>query len=266
MHNHEAPRTEIRVVLERLRARQPEIETAILARVQAMSGSAKSEDVKHQVELHATVLALVDYALSGLEHGEERSDPIPSVAVAQVRRAARNGVSMDAIVLCYIAGHRLLGEYISDEADRSGLPGHASRQLRRIQESLLEHLVEAIANEHRREVMRVGRSTAQRRRRLVQRLLAGEHIGTGQLDYVLDDAWHVGVIASGVGPSRSSAAWLMALAVNSCSCCVTRRLHGHGSVGTGSSLFLTSNASCPTSGRSCHWRSASRRRGSTAGA
>jgi len=148
-------------LVKRLRARQPEIEAAILVHVRASYGSTGSEDAEYQAGLGAAVAAVVDYALTGIEQGEEWSGPIPSAAITQARRAARNGVNLDTLVLRCIAGHRLLGEFVMDDADRSGYSSHAHalRQLHRTQESLLERLTAAVASEHRREVERMGRST-----------------------------------------------------------------------------------------------------------
>jgi hypothetical protein len=191
-------------LVKRLRGRQPEIAAAILVHVRALYGSTGSEDTEYQAGLSAAVAAVVDYALTGIEQGEEWSGPIPSAAITQARRAARNGVNLDTLVLRYIAGHRLLGEFVMDEADRSGYSGHgnALRQLRRTQESLLERLTAAVAGEHRQEVERMGRSTEQCRRELVQKLLDGEPIDTAQLDYHFD-VWHLGMIATGTGAEKA---------------------------------------------------------------
>lgn len=191
-------------LVKRLRGRQPEIAAAILVHVRALYGSTGSEDTEYQAGLSAAVAAVVDYALTGIEQGEEWSGPIPSAAITQARRAARNGVNLDTLVLRYIAGHRLLGEFVMDEADRSGYSSHshALRQLRRTQESLLERLTAAVAGEHLQEVERMGRSTEQCRRELVQKLLDGEPIDTAQLDYHFD-VWHLGMIATGTGAEKA---------------------------------------------------------------
>ena len=188
-----------------MRARHPEIEAAILARVRAVSGSVGIEDAEYQAAQSSTVAAVVDYSLTCIERDEEWSEPIPSAATAQARRAARNGVSLDTIVRRYIAGHRLLGEFIGDEADNSGLSSHGSalRHLCRTQEALLERLTATIANEYNQERERVAHSTEQRRRELVQKLLAGEPVDTSALGYEFDDAWHLGVIATGARAEKA---------------------------------------------------------------
>jgi PucR C-terminal helix-turn-helix domain/GGDEF-like domain len=192
-------------VVTRLRLRHSAIEEVIFARIRdpASFGSVGSEDAEYLAGLRATVAAVVDYVLTGIEQGEAWSGPIPSVAVAQARRAARCGVSLNTLVLRYIAGHRLLGEFVKDEADRAGYSshGHALHQLRRAQESLLERLTAAITSEHQRERERMERSPEQCRREFVQKLLAGEPVDSAGLDYELD-AWHLGLIAAGAGAEK----------------------------------------------------------------
>lgn len=183
----------------RLRLRHSAIEEVIFARIcDPAFGSTGSEDAEYLAGLRATVVAVVDYVFTGIEHGEDWSGPIPLAAVAQARLAARRGVSLDTLVLRYIAGHRLLGEFIKDEADCAGYSshGHALHQLRRAQESLLERLTTVIAGEHRQERERMERSPEQCRGELVQKLLAGQPVDSAALDYKFD-VWHLGMIATG---------------------------------------------------------------------
>lgn len=190
----------------RLRLRHAAIEEVIFDRIcdPVSFGSAGSEDAEYLSGLRATVVAVIDYVLTGIELGEDQAGPIPSVAVAQARRAARSGVSLNTLVLRYIAGHRLLGEFVNDEADRAGYSshGHALHHLRRAQESLLERVTAAIASEYQRERQLMERSPEHCRRELVRKLLAGEPGDYTGLDYELD-VWHVGLIATGADADRA---------------------------------------------------------------
>jgi hypothetical protein len=185
-------------VVMRLRSRHAAIEEVIFDHVRdpVSFGSAGSDDAEYLAGLRETVVAVVDYVLTGIEQGEEWVGPIPLVAVVQARRAARFGVSLDTLVLRYIAGHRLLGEFVNDGAGYSSY-GHALHQLRRTQESLLERLTASIAREYQQERERMERSPEQWRRELVQKLLAGEQVNATTLDYDFD-GWHLGMIATGV--------------------------------------------------------------------
>jgi PucR C-terminal helix-turn-helix domain/GGDEF-like domain len=194
-------RTEL---IARLRARMPEIEDAIFARVRALSEPHEAEDAELIAGLRAAVTEVVDYGLRSIEHGEEWSEPVPAAATAQARRAARYGVRLDTILRRYAAGDRLLGEFIMDEADR--FPSRALRQVLRAQGSHVDRLMAAVAAEYLGEHERIRRSPVQRLAERVQRLLAGDgSVDTADLDYELD-AWHVGVIASGAHAERAARA------------------------------------------------------------
>jgi hypothetical protein len=130
----------------------------------------------------------------------EWSGPLPSAAGVQARRAARYGVSLDAVLRRYAAGDRLLADFVMDEADR--FPSHALRQVLRMQGSVLDRLMASIATEYADEVDRASRSPEQRRAERVQRLLAGAPAGSAELDYELN-AWHMGIIATGAKPAEA---------------------------------------------------------------
>lgn len=182
-----------------LRAREREIEDAIFARVSGMFTPVPGEDADYAKGLRATVAAAVNLSLTEMEGPAELPAPIPSVAIAQAHRAARRNVSVDTMLLRYIAGHRVLGAFVMDEAHRSRLAsnGPVLRHLRTTQEAVLERLVTTIAQEHKQERERIERSREECHAELVQRLLAGERPDTSGLEYELDDAWHLGIIASG---------------------------------------------------------------------
>lgn len=191
-------------LLRRLRAREGEMADAIFARVSSMFMAARGEDAEYEAGLRDTVAAVVDLSLTEMEDPAELSAPIPSTAIAQAHRAARRNVSVETMLLRYIAGHRVLGGFVLDEAHRSGLAsnGPALRHLRTTQEALLERLMTRIADEYRQERERIERSREQCHAELVQKLLAGERPDIAGLEYALDDAWHLGVIANGVGGRR----------------------------------------------------------------
>jgi hypothetical protein len=181
---------------QRLRARHLAIEEAIFAHVRraAPNPAGIEEDPEYIAGLRAAVTAIVDYGLTGIEQGEEWSGPIPSSAIAQAHRAARDGVSLDTVLRRYALGDRVLGEFIMDEVE--SLPPRALRHIFRVQGSLLDRLMVSIAIEYRQETERVQRSAEQQRAHRVQKLLAGEPVSTASLDYELD-GWHLGVIATG---------------------------------------------------------------------
>lgn len=185
-------------IADRLRARRPQIEQAILVGIRAVPDPAEDGDAEYLAGLRAAVTAVVGYGLTGIEQGEDYSAPIPPAAVAQVCRAARAGVGRETVLRRYLVGHTLLADFVMQEAERGGLMGHggALRHVQRTQESLLNHLITAISAEYERELRRVHSAPEQRLIECVRRLLAGEHLEIAELCYELD-AWHLGVIATG---------------------------------------------------------------------
>ncbi len=203
--SHEEVRTG---VVGRLRLRRSEIEEAILARIRNVAvDPTRSEDVHYEEGQRAAVRAVLDYALTGIEHGEEAARLIPSEAVAQAHRAARRGVGLDTILRRYTAGHAVLGDFMVQEADRGGLLGHgaALRRVQGMQARLLDGLIASINEEYIREVQRVARLPEQRYAERVRRLLAGGLVDAAELGYDLD-AWHLGMIGMGLVDASASLA------------------------------------------------------------
>ncbi len=192
-------------MVERLRARQPEIERVVFARIRAVvSESVVGGNVEYETGLQAATMALIEYAIASVERDEPRTVPIPPAALEQVRRAVRAGVGLETVLMRYIAGYGALGEFLVEEADRSGFSSDqtALRDLRREHELLLEHLTNAIAAEHRQERERISRSPEQRCLEIVTRLISGESVEQeelDELDYELRSRWHLGMIAIGAG-------------------------------------------------------------------
>ncbi len=187
------------VVAGQLRERRAEIVEAICAHVrEGVPDPAGDQDSEYLAGLRTAVAAAVDYGLMGIEREEQCS--VPTAAVEQARRAARDGVRLETVLRRYALGHTLLGDYILQVAEHQDLPGHgaAARSVLRGQGSLLNQLMASVASEYWRERERAGRSREQRRAERVQRLLAGTSVDTSEFDYDFD-AWHVGVIAIGAG-------------------------------------------------------------------
>jgi AcrR family transcriptional regulator len=152
-------------VVERLGAQRSEIEEAILVRVRDEVvdpvGSRSAEYVKG---LRATVVAVVDYSLTGIEQNEASSAVVPSVALAQARRAARAGVSLGAVLRRYVAGHALLEDFIMGEANHSVFVGQrtAVRRVLETSTSLLDRLIPSITSAYMQELEQAASSSARR--------------------------------------------------------------------------------------------------------
>jgi hypothetical protein len=189
------------VVVERLRARREELVRAIFARVRGDAfGRAGAEDAEYLEGLRATVAAALEYAIEGIEHGEEGAGQVPAVASEQARRAARGGVGLDTVLRRYAAGQRLMSDFVMTEAD--GLSTQALRRVLDLLGSLVEYLMAAVSAEYKQEAERAGRSLGQRRSAQVRRLLAGVAGERDDLGYRFD-AWHLGAIAVGRGAGEA---------------------------------------------------------------
>ena len=184
---------------ERLRARRSELEGAIFARFRDVGfDPAAGEDAEYVAGAREAVAEAVDYGLMAIERGEEWFGSIPPAAVAQARRAARNSVSLERVLLRYNAGHTLFQDFVMQvaEQDDSASQRIALRHVLRTQGALLDHFTSSITHEYQHEVERVAHSPDLRRSEHVQRLLAGAPIDVGELEYEFD-AEHLGVIAIG---------------------------------------------------------------------
>lgn len=187
-------------LVKRLRAQYLEIEAVIFARVRTVSEPAGGEDDEYIVGLRAAVAGALDYGLMAIEQGEEWMEAIPLAVAAQARRAARNGVGLETVLLRYVAGYRLLGGFVMAESDH--FPSQVLRQALEVQGSLLERFMAVISTEYKLEVERAGRSLDQRRGERVQRLLAGESVDLAEFDYEFD-GWHLGVILIGASARKA---------------------------------------------------------------
>jgi PucR C-terminal helix-turn-helix domain/GGDEF-like domain len=191
----------VRAVVDRLRERNAEIVRAIYDRIrEAVPDSTGAHEPTYQAGVLPTVSAVVAYSLQVIERGSGWSGPIPAEALAQTRRAARAGVSLGAVLRRYVAGHRRLGEFVTEETKRVGFSGDTSvlDQMRSTQEALLDSLLVAIDDEYAREIRRASCSPEQRLAEHVRQLLAGGFVDPTKLGYDLD-SWHVCVVGTGMG-------------------------------------------------------------------
>ena len=192
-----------RELAERLRARRGEIEEALLTRTYAIADPSEIADPEYAQGLRAAVSAALEYAFEGIERGEERVPPVPTVLLAQARLAARNGVPLDTVLRRYFAGYSLLSYFIVEEVgDGDLMRGPELQRQLASQAALFDRLLAAISEEHMRESETLHLSSEQRRTERVERLLAGELVETSGLTYEFG-GWHLGLVASGAGAERA---------------------------------------------------------------
>lgn len=185
----------------RLRRRRPEIEQATLTRVYAVTGAVERTNPSYAQGLRDAVAAAVELALVALEDRPRRSLPVPAALLEQARRAGIEGIGLDTVLRRYFAGYTLLGDYVIEEAEKTGLFGKAELQsLLRDQAAVFDRVVAAVSAEHNRarserhvgiEAGRIG---------MVERLLDGELMDLSQIPYPFE-GHHLGLIAAGKNPS-----------------------------------------------------------------
>lgn len=192
-------------LVARVRARRAELEEAIFARVRdGAYGAAGSDDAEYIAGLRTAVGAAVEHGLAGIEPDREGVQSMPPDALAQARRAARAGVSLDTVLRRYVLGSTMLGDVLMQEADHEDFAGQGAmvRDLLGAQAAVLDGLLAGITREYVDELERVGRSPDRRQAERVQRLLAGGSAESGELGYELA-IWHVGLIATGAAAAES---------------------------------------------------------------
>ncbi len=184
--------------MTRIRARQAEIEAAILTRIVAIEDPAEVTDPTYVEGLTAALGAALEYGFAGIERSEERTTLVPIAVLAQARLAARNGVSLNAVLRRYLAGSTIVANCLIEEAEYEDWKGGKTlgRLLRR-QAETFERLIVAIGREYERAVQEDSHETAaQRRQRLVGELLAGKRSEAAEIRYGFA-AWHLGLFAVG---------------------------------------------------------------------
>lgn len=181
----------------RLEARRAELEQTVLARVNSLADTGSGGDPEYVQGLRAAVVAALDYGFAGIEGRMERVAAVPPQLLVQARLAARNRVSLDTVLRRYFAGYTLLGDFLIEEVENGGLlEGAELKQLLRTQAIRFDRLVVAVSEEHSREATGRFDNSERRRAEQVERLLAGELVGTAEFAYEFN-CWHLGVLASG---------------------------------------------------------------------
>jgi len=187
-------------VVESLRGRRVDIESAIFVRLYKDLRGQLKDDAAYLVGMKSAISAAVEYGLEGIGQRTEGPPRIPDEVVRQARRAAHLGVRLDTVLRRYVAGYTVLEDSVMEEADRGEFADNwsACRSVLKEHGSLLDRLMAAVTEEYENEMERARRSPSQRRAAEVQRLLAGAD-AFDAIDLAYDfRGWHLGAIA--VGP------------------------------------------------------------------
>lgn len=184
-------------LVARLQSRREEIEGAGLNRLQAISDPGETLDLTYIEGLRAAISAALDYGLDAIERSTDRRVPIPAPLLSQARLAARSGVSLDTVLRRCFAGYTLLGDYLMGELeDGELLEDVAVKRLLRVQATLFDRLMAALAEEYIREANERHVSTEERRAERVKQILDGELLDTTELAYDFE-GHHLAIVAQG---------------------------------------------------------------------
>ncbi len=184
----------------RLRARREEIENQTLSRVLALSEPGAPDDPDYLDGLRAAMSAALDYGFEVLESGSDSATPVPLILFTQARLAARAGVSLKTVICRYNAGHFLLGSFLAQEA-RDLLDREELGRLQRTQELAFSRLLDAIVEEHTRELRSRPVTPEEHLAARIERLVNGEFVDISDLRYDID-GYHLAMVAAGTGAGR----------------------------------------------------------------
>ena len=183
---------------ERLEGRRAELEQATLARLVAIADPSEAPDPAYLDGLRAALAAAVDYGLAAIRESAREPGPVPVELLAQARRAARNSVSLEAILRRYAAGHSLLADGFLEEAGALGIDLLELKKVLRGLATRYDRIVAAVSDEYERELSPGPMSPERSRAAILARLLGGEPLVPAELGYSFD-AHHLAIVGSGPG-------------------------------------------------------------------
>jgi len=188
--------SELRLKLaERLRGRRWEIEGLILARVRAGLEPSEAEDGSSLAGLRAAVAELVEDVVVGVEGDDRLAEPLPAACAAQVQKAARHGVSLEALLRRYAAVERVITQAILEGGE--SLPPQGVRRVLRARDAQMDRYMAGIASEHEVELARLRQLPAKRLGEQVERLLSeASYVDPSDLGYEFE-GWHLGLVGGG---------------------------------------------------------------------
>lgn len=184
-------------VAERLRAREPEIGDVIFREIRASVPDPVGEDPEYETGLYGAIAEAVGHCLTVIEAGGEGTIPFPPATFEQARRAARHGIGIETLVHRVLLGERMVKGFATTEA--GDLPARTLDTILSSVGPMIDRLVLALTEEHRRTRERLEDGPDARRDELIERLLGGDPLTSADevnLGYPFD-GWHLGMVATG---------------------------------------------------------------------
>ena len=186
----------------RLRDRRHELEQAVTTRILALAEPSNLKELQYVEGLKMAAAKAIDYGLTAVECGPERSEGAPPILLSQARLAARLDIGLEMVLRRYFAGYALLADFVVDGVEEEHLTDKALlRQLMRDLAAVFDALVLSVSEEYQREAEEMRLRSSRWRAVPLQRLIAGEMIDTGDIPYDFG-GHHLGLALYGRDPAR----------------------------------------------------------------
>lgn len=182
---------------ERLVDRRGYIWQAALSRAEQVAALPGPADAAHEQGMRAAALAACDYGTDVVK-GAGELPQVPRQLLAQARASARHGFSLDDIVRKYFAGYSVYGGAVIEEAQKSELPPDAVKQVMDRLAEGFDRILSAVATAYAEQLRERSDLGGNRRLKLIEGLLGGDHVESPELGYEFDQN-HLGAIASAAG-------------------------------------------------------------------
>jgi PucR-like helix-turn-helix protein/diguanylate cyclase with GGDEF domain len=192
----------LRNLCGRLDARRGELEQATLARIAAIADPSTAPDPAYVSGLRAALAAGLDDGLATIAAPRREPGPVPVELLGQARLAARNAVTLDAVLRRYSAGHTLLADGLLEEAAGLDLGAPELRTALRALAARYDCIIAAVSQEYEREAAARPGGAERRRYTLLCRLLAGEPLDATSLGYEFN-THHLALVASGASAAEA---------------------------------------------------------------
>jgi hypothetical protein len=191
---------------ERLHGRREEIYEAVIHRAFSVAPPSGKEAPGYVEALRGAIPAAVEHAFHAIEVGEERIGPTPAAIFVQAAASARSHVGLEVVMRRYAAGYSTISDFLHQEVRGLGEGSIAAYAvLQRDLTALFDRFVVEVSETYRREEGHALPSPRQRRLERIRRLLAGDLVDPGGLDYPIEGA-HLAVIVSGPDAEEAAAA------------------------------------------------------------
>jgi hypothetical protein len=142
-----------RALAEQLRQDSAELEEAIFDRICALEASA-SQERRDLRGVKSVVRSALRYGADSVEHGEQHSSHPPPAVIEHARKAAWRSIPLQTLHDRYFAGYSVFQHFLLGKSDSI----EVARQIQAPLDVAYQRLTRVVAEEHKRELQKRGRS------------------------------------------------------------------------------------------------------------